>query len=194
MKKLLIIASGPSADEVDYSLFGDYDTLTVNHPSHLWPTTFYYSVDARILQNYYFDLARYDGTIFSTNKTPVPMNSDVVRINYVHKHGWSDEKYKVFGPFTSTYGAMQLALQLGYDKIVVVGIDQGFDDRMYSSDIDGLIDPDVRRSRFASEVVTFGHMPDSVREKFLFVSSINRHDWFLGSNHCSPEELQENIL
>jgi len=194
MRNLLIIASGPSVELINPELFKDFDTLTINRPWDKIPNTTYWVYnDDSIVQQQYKKLMNYGGLIITNNRTTDVPFKNVWRCKVIQGFGWSEDYGTYYLSRTSTYGALQTAIQLNYDNVIIIGIDQKFDDNQYHSGHTAIIPNERRKARFDDEIRAFNFIPDNRKHQFHFVSDRNTNKWFLCNNHTSPDKLEEYI-
>lgn len=188
---VLVLASGPTAEKADFGLFYGWDTLTLNRPGPLWPTTMYLALDQDVVEHHQQELLAYDGEVILAAGCSLPREFTAIRCT--PRKGFSLHQPFPIG-HSSTYVACQLMLARGYDKIVVVGIDQGcVDGRLYSDGTYQSVSRGARIARFALEAEAFDMLPHHFDDRFLFVSDVNTWPWFISRPHCTTYELEHKI-
>ena len=191
VKPLLIIASGPSVNEVNLSLFSDFHVMIINRPAPI-KATYWHLNDRDIVIKYQNELKSFDGLILTNTGCKIPLKN-VKYFAIKRGMGWTDEPNHYHLARTSTWSAMQVAVKLGYKKIVVIGIDQGFTNKPYYGDHEYMAEPEHRQNKFNGEAAAFEHFPQEHQDKFLFCAN-NKYEWFAKSKwHCSPNDMY-NLL
>ena len=195
-RKLIIIASGPSVKRVNLEIareLPNVDCMTVNRPDdRVWPTKFWTFNDSPIYSKY---------KLYDNPKTQI-ISTQSVRLNHaiILKHapdgfGFNYDITKgVVLNRSSTYAALQIAYYMNYDKVIVLGCDQGLDadGRLYHNRFDFEFGGQEKRvTKFDLEAKRFEQLCQYDMSKFIFISDINTREWFKNLNNSPDMDLSK---
>lgn len=181
-KILLVIANGPSINEVDYSDIKSYkeiEILSINRPDpRIWPTTYWSFYDTSQMRRHEDIFTNYEGTLFNSTSIKRYKPKSVIFKNIGGKKFSRDLTQGLCIGRTSCYAAMQIALWMDYDRIYLFGVDMdpnGLNGQLHFYGENPDVKPDLRKSRFASEAEYFEFAAENMhlteRMKFYFCSS-----------------------
>jgi hypothetical protein len=178
---LIMIAAGPSVNEVDFTPIKNHkfiDTMCINKPHpQVWPATYWAFCDhTQYLRNEEKWREYSTGLIInSPNVTARKANQILIKVR--HGKGFSQniaDGYHIGR--SSTYANMQTALFMNYDKIYVFGVDMcevNGQLHYYGNNPD--VAPDNRKGRFTHEADNYLHaaqaLSPEIRGKFIFCST-----------------------
>ena len=206
-KILIIIANGPSINEIDYkslkSLINDtnkIDTLSINNPHNsLWPTTYWMFADNTQYNRFTDEFNNYNGIIINTSAIRKRRKNQVI-IKYIGGKGFSRDLTRGFYLGRSTtFAAMQVALYMNYDKIFIFGMDMtdiGGKLHYYGQNPD--VNNDVRKSRFKAESIYYDYAAKNVlspqeRMRFYICSQYNPFEFVELFNRISTSDVIDTI-
>lgn len=182
-RKMIIVASGPSVKRANLEIVNELpnvDCLTVNRPDErVWPTKYWHFNDSPIWMKY---------KLFDNPKTQIivsqscRLSNAIVLKHYPEGFGFSYDLAKgVVINKSSTYSALQIAAYMNYDRIVVLGCDQGLDHdgALYHNRHDFEFGGQEKRvDKFDFEAKRFEQLLNYDMSKFIFASDINQRNWF----------------
>lgn len=187
MNNLLLTCPGPSSRRVDLSLFSNYEILMINRFFPGVTPTYYHFNDTKIMQSQMSHLKEWKGTVITNTAHGLPGRKNL-KYNALVGQGWSEDPNKgYYLENSSAYSACQWASWQGYEKIVVIGLDQTAENQKFYFNSDR--PAPNREGHWASEGQTFQRASDKL-QKFLFVSDLNQRPWFQEVPHCSPDTLR----
>lgn len=119
--RIFIVASGPSLEAVDPSLFGDEITMTINDALLKFPDSAYAAImDLRKLHDLHQELLRTD-TVFTLEG-----NSFGVELKYLGTEGFNTKlEDGIYSGYTTAFFALQIAIYMGFKEIYFLGLDLG---------------------------------------------------------------------
>lgn len=204
---LIIIANGPSINEIDYESLqtliketNKIDTLSINNPhNNLWPTKYWMFADNTQYNRFTDIFNSYEGIIINTSAIRKRRRNQVI-IKYLGGKGFSRDLTKGFYLGRSTtFAAMQVALYMNYDKIFIFGMDMtdiGGKLHYYGQNPD--VSNDTRKSRFKMEAVFYDYAARNIltpqeRIKFYICSQYNPFEFVELFNRISTSEVITTI-
>jgi len=152
-KKLLILGTGPSLNNINKDIFNHVDTLSVNGYAKLikddnWPSPTYYMIqDLEVSEKVEPYLDSVKSIVISSSYLYAKNRNLKKYVNYLFNHYFIDHafchdylpytykktknasKYITDG-YTVVYSAIELAEYLGYEEVYLLGVDAS-----YSSDV-----------------------------------------------------------
>ena len=180
---LLIIAAGPSINEIDFTKLKGHpliDVMCINKPyPPLWPTRFWSFCDHSQYERNKETWNSYEGTIINSTNVRARKSNQIVIKGYSGK-GWS---YDLMNGFyvgrSSTYAGMQVALYMDYKKVFICGVDMGTGAWWYGNNPD--VTAEVRQKRFADEAQSYLYagqkLEQTVKERYVFCSTYNKWEF-----------------
>ncbi len=130
----MIIGNGPSLKNTDMQLLRDEYTFGLNRIYLMFPelgfeTTYHVAFNKYVVEQYAEDFRILNAPLF-TSKASRPHLIDApnaIFINSLIGNGFSrDVSRGLFGGFTVTYVAMQIAYYMGFSEVLLVGVDHRF--------------------------------------------------------------------
>jgi hypothetical protein len=202
-KILIIIANGPSINEVELNRLRGYnniDTMSINRPDQrIWPTTHWAFCDPSQYTAYKDLWETYSGTIInSTGISHLKENS--IQIKNIGGFGFSFDLIKGFYIGRSTtYANMQTALWMAYDKVYIFGVDMcEVNGVLHFYGVNPAVPPEKRIQRFAQEAKYYeyaaANMSEADRSKFVFCSSYNQWPFVEKFNRLDHAGAIDHIL
>lgn len=184
-KLLAIVACGPSVNEIelDKILNNDkIDIMCINRPDkRLWPTKYWLFCDQTQYARSKDLWESYGGTIINASSIRVRHKNQIL-IKGLTGKGFSFDMQKGFYiGRSSTYAAMQVALWMNYDKILLFGLDMcAVDGKLhhYGKNLD--VTDEVRIQRFDREAENFDNAMDILGEhskRFIMLSNYNKYEF-----------------
>lgn len=125
-KECYIVGGGPSLTAFDWSNLDDKFVIGINRAYEKKPDLdIIYFTDPDWYDRHKDDIlklpaAKYRGRL---QRKPEIVHPDVYEIQLVGEVGWSDKWGELYHGINSTYAAIQVAYQLGFKKINLLGID-----------------------------------------------------------------------
>jgi hypothetical protein len=181
-KVLVMIAAGPSVNEVDFTPLKDnqsVDFMCINKPyKPLWPTKYWVFCDHTQFVRNEKEWNEYSGIIINSPNVTARRGNQIV-LKTRHGKGFSqDIAHGYYIGRSSTYANLQVALYMGYDQIYIFGIDMTeVNGQLHHYGANPDVSPDNRKKRFAVEAEHYAHagilLPQEVRRRFIFCSSYN---------------------
>jgi hypothetical protein len=118
-KRLFILASGPSLSEIDLAPLSRRLVMGLNRSFLVYPDTHYHCCMDQRLFDLFPELLKKTRYLFTLEGRPwgIPMK-------LLGSEGFSDDlKSGVYSGYTISYLALQVALYMGFRKVVYVGLD-----------------------------------------------------------------------
>jgi hypothetical protein len=196
---LIMIAAGPSVNEVDFNPIKGHplvDVMCINQPHQaLWPTKFWAFCDHSQYNRNKALWESFNGIIINSTNVRARKNNQYV-LNSKPGKGFSlDASSGYHIGRSSTYANMQVAHFMNYSKIYIFGVDM--------TDVGGVMhyygqNPDVanevRKQRFADEAEHYlwmaRNVSEVIRNKFTFCSSYNPWPFM---NHFARLDQKEAV-
>lgn len=135
-RRCFIIGNGPSLRQTDLSLLKDEVTFGLNRIYLLFPelgftTTYLVSVNELVLQQCADELTALEMPKFITWRARRWLTGDphtvYVDTDFTGPEDFAlDAQGRLFEGFTVTYVALQLAFQMGFKEVILVGVDHNF--------------------------------------------------------------------
>lgn len=204
-KVLIIIANGPSINEVDFKPLLHNDkihTLSVNHPDlRIWPTTYWAFFDVSQMRRHGSLWDDYNGYIF--NSTSIKkQKTHSIQFKNLGVEGFSRDLSKGFCiGRSSVYASMQIAYWMGYDNIYIFGCDMdinGVDGKLHFYGTNPDVNPADRAQRFINEAAHYDRaatiLTPQERSKYWFASSYNKWSFVDKFNKIDHRSAIEHIL
>jgi hypothetical protein len=134
-KRCFIIGNGPSLNNMDLSPLREEYTFGLNRIYLLFPkigfnTTFLVSVNRLVIDQFSHELAQMDIPVFlgwrarnlyDPSQNDIYINNRTNLLNFSRVADWY-----VYEVGTVTYVAMQLAFYMGFEKVILIGLDHTF--------------------------------------------------------------------
>lgn len=200
---LIMVACGPSVNEVDFSPLFDKDKIDfmiINKPLDKIPKHKYWCFcdDSQYKRNieYYNS---YNGSIMTSVGVKAG-KSNHIKINAFKGVGWSNNLAEgMYIGRSSTYSFMQMATWMNYDKVFIFGCDMSaVNGQLHHYGVNPDVQPDIRASRFQFEAKSYAHagekLSKEVRNKFYFCSSYNKFGFIEKFNRLDHLKAVEYIL
>jgi hypothetical protein len=149
-KKIVIMGNGPSLKEIDFNLLKNIDTFGLNsayrkyEEINFYPTyygsfdyktidtnthDFQYLIDHSPIKKFFFARNKFKGEKFNF--------CNITRIRNTYKNPIATDFNDFFYQGNSGTMACQVAIMLGYEKIILIGIDQNYIEQIEGSIKDG---------------------------------------------------------
>lgn len=133
-KRCFIIGNGPSLKKTDLKLLKNEYTFGTNRLYILFDklgfsTTFYVAIDAQIIRQYSHDINSIPSIKFILRRTKhdIQLDSDTIFIEQDLDISFkSDATRKLYIGGSVTYIAMQLAYFMGFNPVILVGVDHSY--------------------------------------------------------------------
>lgn len=134
-ERCVIIGNGPSLRETDLSLLRNEHTFALNRGYLLFdrigvPTTFLVAVNQYVVQQFADELLAVPSLKFASWRTRrlTPDREDLILVRRSRRFSFSPNvaTYGAWEGATVTYIAMQLAFHLGFQKVILIGVDHSF--------------------------------------------------------------------
>jgi hypothetical protein len=137
-KRCFIVGNGPSLRQTDMSLLRDELTFGLNRiyllfPQMGFPTTFLVSINRLVLEQVGQELLDFPGPLFvpwSSRKYlahPPPENLRFMLTGCSSSASFSrDARGALWSGTTVTYIALQLAFHMGFEQVILIGVDHSF--------------------------------------------------------------------
>lgn len=118
-KRLFILASGPSINDLDLSLLRHRLVMGLNRSFLTWPDSYYHCVfDHRLFEEFERELKNVRYLITLTDRPwGVPLN-----LLGAEGFSWNLEE-GIYSGYTISYFALQVAVHLGFKEIFYLGLD-----------------------------------------------------------------------
>ena len=177
---LLIIAAGPSINEIDFTRLKGHpliDVMCINKPyPPLWPTKFWSFCDHSQYERTKDIWNSYEGIIINSTNVRARKSNQIVIKGHSGK-GWSRD---ITGGFyvgrSSTYAGMQLAAYMDYKRVYLCGVDMGSGAWWYGTNPD--VSSETRQKRFADEAQSYlyaaNKLEPELKDRFVFCSTYNK--------------------
>lgn len=181
---LIIIAAGPSVNEIDLTPLKDkepIDLMCINKPYRsVWPTKFWAFCDHTQYIRNQEDWNTYQGLIINSPNVTIRKSSPN-QIVIKAKAGKGFSKDLTTGYHigrSSTYANMQTAIYMNYSKIYIFGLDMcEVNGVLYHYGANPDVAPENRKPRFAAEAESYmwaaQNLPDEIKNRFIFCSNYN---------------------
>lgn len=183
-KILVIIACGPSVNEVDLVPLKGHpyiDIMCINKPNlQVWPSTYWSFCDLSQYNRNKEYWKNYNGIVWNSQSVRVQHPKQIMVRNRSGQ-GWSrDLTMGYYISRTTTYASMQVAAWLGYFRVYIFGCDMsavGGKLHYYGKNPD--VDDSNRVKRFAREAEAYNYaavnLSEPERKRFVFCSSYNKY-------------------
>jgi hypothetical protein len=133
-KRCFIIGNGPSLGAMDLSVLKDEFTFGLNRGYLLFdrigaPTTFLVAVNRYVVEQFAADLIAAPSMAFISwrSRRWIPSGGDVTFIRRSRLFTFSsDMTHGAWEGATVTYVAMQLAFHMGFEQVILIGVDHSF--------------------------------------------------------------------
>lgn len=133
-KRCFVLGNGPSLNKTDLTPLQDEYTFGMNRIYLLFPeigfqTSYFVSVNTLVLEQCAADIQALDMPRFITWRGRRWFHSDVIFLDtdYTAPADFStDISGRIFEGSTVTYVAMQIAYYMGFDEVILVGVDHNF--------------------------------------------------------------------
>ena len=181
---LVMIACGPSANEVDFSPLKNVKNIKlmiINKPiDYIWPVDFWAFCDHSQYERNKQAFEGFSGMLI--NSTGVRSRKpNQLLIKAIQGKGFNrDITNGYYIGRSSVYANMQTALFMNFDKVFIFGIDMCAVDgktHHYGNGFNPDVAPDLRIQRFSFEADHYNNaaniLPEDIRKKFYFCSSYN---------------------
>jgi hypothetical protein len=200
---LIIIAAGPSVNEVDLTPLKDHpliDMMCINKPyKSVWPTKFWAFCDHTQYTRNEDAWNTYNGIIInSPNVSARKTNQIIIRTR--HGKGFSRD---IVGGYhigrSSTYANMQVALFMNYDKIFIFGLDMTeVNGQLHHYGVNPDVNPENRKTRFQAEAENYiwagQNLPVDVRKRYYICSAYNPWEFCQMFNKMDHKTAVKDIL
>lgn len=200
---LVIIAAGPSANEVDFGKIKNHpfiDFMCINKPfPPVWPAKFWAFCDHTQYRRNEEEWNRYNGIIINSTNVRARKGNQIV-LNSKPGKGFSKD---ITGGYhigrSSTYANMQVAYYMNYEKIYIFGIDMTkVGDRMHFYGTNPDVSNEVRQQRFAAEAQHYlwaaQNLPKDIKDRFVFCSSYNTWEFTKYFEKLDHKTAVEEVL
>jgi hypothetical protein len=200
---LIIIAAGPSVNEVDLTPLKDnplIDIMCINKPyKSVWPTKFWAFCDHTQYTRNEDTWNTYNGIIInSPNVSARKTNQIIIRTR--HGKGFSRD---IIGGYhigrSSTYANMQVALFMNYNKIFIFGLDMTeVNGQLHHYGVNPDVNPENRKTRFQAEAENYiwagQNLPLEIRKRYYVCSSYNPWEFCQMFNKMDHKTAVKDIL
>lgn len=202
---LVMIACGPSANEVDFlPLKGknNIKIMIINKPiSYIWPVDYWAFCDHSQYVRNKVDFDNYNGLLINSVGVKAKKPNQVL-IKAIQGKGFNPDIINgYFIGRSSVYANMQTALFMNFDKIFIFGIDMCAVDgktHHYGNGFNPDVAPDLRIQRFEHEAAHYSGagniLSEDVRKKFYFCSSYNQWPFTNKFNKWDHKDAVAKIL
>ena len=134
-QRCFIIGNGPSLKNTDLSLLRNEITFGSNRLYILFEglgfsTTFFLTISPLVVEQYHQDIDRINSIKFvrSSAKHYFTLSDQVILLENGPNLTFADNPTQgIWGGGSVTYTAMQLAFHMGFEKVILVGIDHSYD-------------------------------------------------------------------
>jgi hypothetical protein len=136
-ERCFIIGNGPSLKQMDLSLLKNEISFGANRIYLLFDelgftTSYYCSVNQNVIEQFADDIAALPMPKFLTwaGKDMLPFQDDMMFIRYIHEPSFHPTPQRgLWYGATVTYAAMQLAYYMGFQEVILIGVDHNFKDK-----------------------------------------------------------------
>jgi hypothetical protein len=137
-RRCFIIGNGPSLRQMDLSPLRDEITFGLNRVYLLFPelgfsTTFLAAINRLVLEQKMEEIADAAPTVFVNwfSRDLVPAGSEpiLLRVTSLRPRFSKDASRGVWAGGTVTYASMQLAYYMGFEEVILIGVDHSFADK-----------------------------------------------------------------
>jgi 6-hydroxymethylpterin diphosphokinase MptE-like protein len=137
-QRCFIIGNGPSLRQMDLSPLRDEVTFGLNRIYLLFPelgftTTFLVSINRLVLDQKIDEIVDAAPTVFvnwwSRKLVPPGRQPILLRVTNFRPRFAKDPERGVWAGGTVTYAAMQLAFHMGFEEVILIGVDHSFADQ-----------------------------------------------------------------
>jgi hypothetical protein len=137
-RRCFIIGNGPSLRGMDLSPLRDEITFGLNRiyllfPELGFPTTFLVTINRLVLEQKMDEIVAAAPTVFLTwwSRDLIPPGHDPVRLRVTSllPRFFKNAARGVWAGGTVTYASMQLAYHMGFEEVVLIGVDHSFVDK-----------------------------------------------------------------
>jgi hypothetical protein len=134
-ERCFIIGNGPSLKQTDLSLLKGEKTFGMNRfylsfPDLGFPTTYYLSVNSLVIEQFAEDIRRLPVPKFlswRSHKLIEPVDDLMfLHTTYTGPGFTKDVRGRLWEGATVTYVAMQLAYYMGFEQVILIGVDHNF--------------------------------------------------------------------
>ncbi len=134
-KRCFVIGNGPSVAGMDLTPLRDEFTFGLNRGYLLFdrigaPTTFLVAVNRHVVEQFGADLLAAPSTTFLSWKTRhhMPKDADLIFVRRARPYQFSADvaEHGAWEGATVTFVALQLAFHLGFEQVILIGVDHSF--------------------------------------------------------------------
>lgn len=134
-ERVVLIANGPSLNKMDLSFLKNEITIGLNKiylgfSKFKFYPRYYVAINQKVIEQAHEEIKRLNCIKFISNKSVhlIPENALTYHINTMHppKRFCTDISKGVHEGWTVTYAALQIAYYLGFNKVVIIGMDHNF--------------------------------------------------------------------
>ena len=133
-ERCVIIGNGPSLQKTDTSLLKDEITFGMNRvyiafDDWGFSTTYYVAVNKLVVEHFAHDIARLPMPKFISwdSLDLIDFMPDMIFLKSLHDPGFfTDVTQGIWQGATVTYAAMQLAYYMGFQQVILIGVDHSF--------------------------------------------------------------------
>jgi hypothetical protein len=202
---LVMIACGPSANEVDFSPLKNgknIRTMVINKPiSYIWPTDYWAFCDQSQYERNKLEFESYNGLLINSIGVRARRSNQIL-IKAIQGQGFNiDITNGYYIGRSSVYANMQTALFMNFDKIFIFGIDMcavNGKTHHYGNGFNPDVDTEIRIQRFTYEANHYNHaatiLSEEMRKKFYFCSSYNPFSFVEKFNKWDHKDAIQKIL
>lgn len=202
-KILIMIAAGPSVNEVDFTRLKDHpliEFMCINQPyQKLWPTKYWAFCDHSQYKRNTPIWDEFKGIIINSTNVRARKGGQYILNSRPGKGFALDVTHGYHIGRSSTYANMQVAYFMGFNKIYIFGVDM--------CEVGGIMhyygqNPDVpnerRKERFSAEAENYlwagKNLSEDVRQRFIFCSSYNPWEFLDHFQRLDQKTAVDNIL
>jgi len=202
---LVMIACGPSANEVDFSKLKGNNKIRImiiNKPiDYIWPVDYWAFCDnSQYIRNrQHFE--SYNGLLINSIGVKARSHNQLL-IKAIHGKGFS---YDITNGYyigrSSVFANMQVALYMNFSNIFIFGIDMcavNGKTHHYGDGFNPDVDTELRIKRFdyeAEHYLNAGNtLPEAIRKRFYFCSSYNKYPFVDRFNKMDHATAVDKIL
>jgi hypothetical protein len=134
-ERCFIIGNGPSLNQTDLSRLRDEYTFGLNRIYLLFPklgftTSYYVSINRLVLTQFADEIAQQIPVDKFTSWENYSITKDISDIFYFYRHNsagfYKDITQGLWGGATVTYVTMQIAYYMGFQQVILIGVDHSF--------------------------------------------------------------------